>query len=252
MLRPSTVLTCLAVLAPLATITPAGADPSPAPVPAPSPTPTAYVRFVEADLLPGERVANAYVPKLTGPITNRLRVTVEYQFFGSNFLEFEYRRWDDVHPTGFVLEPLTLAPTFIPAARYRDQDVIFNNSLVGRQHTYLATSTFVHSGNDGDPNLHADLGFGLERLPDPSKVASLFGSYFYYPEVTGKISVPAGVPRANLRYKLQSFNLGGALAVGKTPSFLTAGIIADHYLRKQNAAADATHFSTQLGVGAHF
>jgi hypothetical protein len=69
--------------------------------------------------------------------------------------------------------------------------------------------------------------------------------------VTGKLSVPAGVPAANLRYKVENYNVGGALAVPNTPVFLTAGIVGDHYLRKQNAASDATHFSPQLGIGAH-
>ncbi len=92
---------------------------------------------------------------------------------------------------------------------------------------------------------------GVERLPDPTKNASLFFSYDYYPEVTGKLGVPAGIPAANLRYKAENYNVGGALAVPSTPVFLTAGIAADHYLRKQNAASDATHFSTQVGIGAH-
>jgi hypothetical protein len=40
---------------------PAQADAWPAPVPSPSPSlvPALYVRFVEAGVLPGERVANA-------------------------------------------------------------------------------------------------------------------------------------------------------------------------------------------------
>jgi hypothetical protein len=54
------------------------------------------VRFVEADVLPGERVANAGDPHLTGPVTNRLRAAAEFKFFGSNFFELEYRRWDIV------------------------------------------------------------------------------------------------------------------------------------------------------------
>jgi hypothetical protein len=82
--------------------------------------------------------------------------------------------------------------------------------------------------------------------PVPSPSAS------YYPQVTGKISVPAGVPSANLRYKLEDYNLGGVLAVPKTRIFLSAGIVADHYLRKQNAVSDATHFSTHLGIGTRF
>jgi hypothetical protein len=130
--------------------------------------------------------------------------------------------------------------------------VFFNNSIVGRQHTYLATSTFVHSSSDGQPNVHADIGFGLERLPDPSKAASLFGSYYFYPEVTGKIGGAVGMPDANLRYKLESYTLGGALAVPKTPAFVSAGLVAEHYLRKQNAPSDATYFSTALGIGVHF
>jgi hypothetical protein len=255
MQRPFTGLVCLAVLAALWAVTPSDAQttPSPAPSPSVSPTPVArtYVRFVEADVLPGERVANAYVPHRTGRITNRLRAAFEFKFFGPNFLEFEYRRWDALHPGGFVTEPLTLTPIFVPAARYTEQDVLINNSIVGRGHTYLATSTLIHSSTDGDPNLHADLGLGVERLPDPTKTASLFFSYFYYPEVTGKISLPPGAPAANLRYKFESYNVGGALVVPNTPVFLTAGVVADHYLRKQNAASDATHFSTQLGIGAH-
>ena len=42
-----------------------------------------------------------------------------------------------------------------------------------------------------------------------------------------------------------------SVTVPNTPLFLAAGIVADHYLRKQNAASDATHFSTQVGIGAH-
>jgi hypothetical protein len=255
MQRPFNALVCLAVLAALGAVAPAGADTTPAPAPTASGSPTPasekYVRFVEADLLPGERVANAYAPHRTGRITNRLRAALEYKFFGSNFVEFEYRRWNDVHPAGVVTQPLTLTEAFVPAARYTEQDVLINNSIVGRGHTYLATSTLIHSSNDGDPNLHADFGFGVERLPDPTKTASLFLSYFYYPEVTGKIGVPAGVPAHNLRYKVENYNVGGTLAVPNTPVFVTAGIVADHYLRKQNAASDATHFSTQLGIGAH-
>jgi hypothetical protein len=256
MQRPFTGLVCLAVLAALRAVAPARAEtttPSPAPTLAASPTPVppTYVRFVEADVLPGERVANAYAPHVTGRVTNRLRAAIEFKFFGPNFLEFEYRRWDAVHPTGFVTQPRTLTPIFVPAARYTQQDVLVNNSIIGRGHTYLATSTLIHSSNDSDPNLHADLGFGIERLPDPTKTASLFFAYFYYPEVTGKISVPPGVPAANLRYKCENYNVGGTLGVPNTPLFLTAGVVADHYLRKQNAASDATHFATQLGIGAH-
>jgi hypothetical protein len=253
MQRPFTALVCLAVVAFLGAVARAGAQTTPSPDPSPRPThvPQTYLRFVEADVLPGERVANAYVPHLTGRITNRLRATLEFKFFGPNVLEFEYRRWDAVHPTGFVTQPLTLTPAFVPAARYTEQDVLINNSIVGRGHTYLATSTLIHSSNDGGPNLHAGLGFGIERLPDPTKTASLFFSYFYYPEVTGKISVPPGVPAANLRYKIENYTFGGTLRVPNTPAFLTAGVVADHYLRKQNAASDATHFSTQLGIGVH-
>ena len=154
------------------------------------------MRFVEADLLPGERVANAYAPHLTGSVTNRLRAAGEYKFFGRKFIEFEYRRWDGVHPAGFVTQPLTLTPTFVTAARYTEQDAFLNSSIIGRGHTYLATSTLIHSSNDGDPSLRANLGFGIERLPDPTEAASLFFSYFYYPEVTGKIAVPPGDPTA--------------------------------------------------------
>jgi hypothetical protein len=256
MQRPVTVLAFLAAFAAPGTFAPAAADTTPpatpAPTASPTPVPATYLRFLEADVLPGERVANAYSPHLTGRITNRLRAAVEYKFLGRNFIEVEYRRWDVVHPAGFVTQPLTLASTFVPAARYRENDTFFNDSIVGSGHRYLATSTMLHSSNDGDPNLHADLGFGVERLPDPTKSASIFFSYFYYPEVTGKIAVPAGVPAANLRYKVQNYNFGGALAVPHTPAFLTAGIVADHYLRKQNAASDATHVSAQLGIGAHF
>jgi hypothetical protein len=254
--RPFSARACFAVLAAFTMAEPAAADVSvveaPSPAPSASPMRASYVRFVEADVLPGERVANAGDPHLTGPVTNRLRAAVEFRFFGSNFFELEYRRWVAVHPAGFITQPFTLTPAFVPAARYHDQDVAINNSIAGRQHTYLATSTFLHSSNDGTPNVHADLGFGLERLPDPAKPASLFFSYFYYPEVTGKIAVPAGTPAANLRYKLENYNLDGALAVPKTPVFVTAGLVADHYLRKQNAPSDATHFSAQLGIGAHF
>jgi hypothetical protein len=96
--------------------------------------------------------------------------------------------------------------------------------------------------------LHADLGIGFERLPDPTKRVSLFGSYYYYPEVTGKLAEIDG-SRPNLRYKLQTFRLGGSLALPPERVFLTANLIADHYLRKENAPGDATHTSASLGIG---
>jgi hypothetical protein len=213
--------------------------------------PATYVRLIEVDLLPGERVANAAVPHLTGSVTNRLRATVEYRFLGRNFIEFAYRRWDDRHPDGFITEPLGLGRPLVPSARFSDQDVLINSSIVGREHTYLATSTFIHSGTGADPNVHGEFGAGIERLPDPTKNASLFGSYFYYPEVTGTIGVPAGVPGGRLRYKVENYDLGGTLAIPHEPLFLAAGFAGNHYLRKQNAVLGETHATAVLGLGVH-
>jgi hypothetical protein len=224
--------------------------PAPEPSPSATPVPATYVRFVEADVLPGERVANPSTPNLVGRITNSLRAAVEYRFLGSNFIELDYRRWSPYHPAGNVTQPVTNTPAFVPAQRFTEQDVFVNSSLWGRNHTYLATSTFIHSSNDGLPTLRADLGFGLERLPDPSRPASLFFSYFYFPEVHGRIAQP-GIPAAYLRYKVQAYRFGGALSVPQTPLFLTAGITGDGYIAKQNAASNATHTSATLGIGVH-
>jgi hypothetical protein len=242
------VLSGLVLVAALAAPGRAATSPTPAPSPSAPPVPPTYVRFVEADVLPGERVANGSTPNLVGRITNSLRAAAEYRFLGSNYIAFEYRRWSPYHPAGNVTQPVTATPAFVPAQRFTEQDVFINSSVWGRAHTYLATSSFIHSSNDGLPTLHADLGFGLERLPDPTRPASLFFSYFYYPEVHGRIAQP-GVPAAFLRYKVQTYRVGGSLAVPSTPVFLTAGIIGDHYLAKQNAPSNATHTSATLGIG---
>jgi hypothetical protein len=233
---------------------PTATAPTPTPAPSQTTVPHTYVRFAEADLLLGERTANAADPHLTGPTTNRLRATAEFKSFAhnDNFLELEYRRFDANHPAGLVTQPLTQTPKFVPAARYSEQDILINNGIIGVGHTYLATSTFLHTSNDGNPNLHATFGLGVERLPDPSKNASLYFSYYYYPELTGKLTVPPGVAGAHLRYKLENYTFGGALTVPNTRVLLTAGFIADHYLRKENAPSDATDFSPQLGIGYHF
>jgi hypothetical protein len=228
----------------------AAASTAPAATAAPAVTPPTYVRFVDAELLLGERVANSLSPNLTGPITNSLRAGAEYKFFGRNFAELEYRRWNVDHSSGLVTQPATGAQTFVPARRFSEEDVIFNSSLYGLGYTYLSTSTIIHSNNEGLPTVHSAFGFGLERLPDPTRAASLFGSYYYFPEVSGKLSLPDGT-RPNLRYKLQTFRFGGSLAIPQTNAFLTANLVADHYLRKENAPGNATHTSASLGIGYH-
>jgi hypothetical protein len=230
----------------------ASPEPSAEPTAAPTAAPTkpTYIRFVEAELLLGDRVANSYAPNVTGRITNSIRAESEFKFLARSFAEFDYRRWSVDHPSGFVTQPLLNGSTFVPQQRFSEQDVTFNNGVVGVGHTYLATSTIIHSTSENLPTLHSSFGLGIEKLPDPTRPLSLFGSFYYYPEVSGKLAEDDG-SRPKLRYKLETFRFGGALAIPQTRLFLTASLLADHYLRKENAPGDATHTSASLGVGFH-
>lgn len=261
---------------PTATATPAAAA---KPVPP-------YVRFVAVDLSLAPRTANEFTPHLTGRTTQSIRFALEYRplvvkigkisLFGRSrsFVEGEYRRFNYPHDGGPVpyaqgtpcsapggLGPMSgnsgcVTPiggsgsAYANATNLTEEEFALHQSIIGVGHTYIASGLFARRNHYGYPTLRSNFGIGIEALPDLSKKAALYGSAFYYPEVTGFYTPPAGAAY-RLRYKLFTYRVGGTLALGKVP-FLDAGYIADHYIGKQNAPAAVTHGALQLGIGVHF
>ena len=260
-------------------------QPSPAPTAAPPRPSIAYVRFVAADLSLAPRVANEFTPHLTGRTTQSIRVAFEYKITppkflggfgrGRSFVEGEYQRYAYPHDGGPFpfpqgtpcsprggLEPSSGNPgcvtpiggigsAYANAAILTEEEFALHSSVYGIGHTYISTGLFARRNKYGYPTLRSNFGIGIERLPDPSRLASLYGSAYYYPEVTGNYSPPGGTQQ-RLRYKLFTYRFGGTLSLPRTPIFLDAGYIASHYIGKQNAPSDSTYGAIQIGIGLHF
>lgn len=124
---------------------------------------------------------------------------------------------------------------------------------------YLAVSGFFKSYNYlGYPNL-GGVGIGLEKLPDLDQPFSVYGSAFYYPNVSGKYTYPTSSylgplsgSTATLAYSEWKYEVGGTFNFGNTGLFLDFGYLAERAVAKTNAPSNTTISSPYVGLGLHF
>jgi hypothetical protein len=124
---------------------------------------------------------------------------------------------------------------------------------------YLSVGGFFqHYNYLGYPNI-AGIGAGLDKLPDLENNFSLYGSFWYYPNVAGNYTYPTSTylgPLSGqtipLSYSVIKYAIGAAIGLGKSPLYLDLGYAGDRFKGKVNAPSDTSFAAPYAGLGLHF
>jgi hypothetical protein len=245
--------------------------PAPAPPPAtPSPTPVPvaapfYDRYVAGDYIFSPKVYNEFSPGNSGNNfgpSYGIRGGLEFKFFRIPFMVAgDFRQYRYPHNCGAVTDPECFVTTigrtgqvFVPAFTAEEKDIDARLGIkIADPHIYIAASYLWRSTNYGYPVQRA-LGFGLEKLPDLNHIFSVYGSIYYYPNLSGTCAT-AECPRGpfGLAYNLLKYQIGGTVGGGAHfPVFLDFGWLGDSGHNKAFAPSDFTHNGPYAGIGIHF
>jgi hypothetical protein len=248
---------------------PAPPPPAPAPTvtPSPVPSPPYLDKFIAGDYIIDPTVYNEFSPGNKGKTGSyAVRGAIEFNVFNLPWmLEGDYRQWQYPHdcstaapaPSGDQCNVTTiggLGSTYVPAFTAKDQDVDGRLGLrVASPRIYIGVGYLWREGNYGYPR-EQGVGFGLEKLPDLDHTFSLYGSAYYYPNVSGTCGVdvcPTGP--FTLAYRVLRYQIGATVNFG-TPTgvFLDFGWLGDQGRNRLNAPADYTHNGPYVGLGIHF
>ncbi len=142
-------------------------------------------------------------------------------------------------------------------AQEDDADAHFGLEIL-KPRIYIAVSGLYHTYNYlGYPSV-SGIGFGLEKLPDFDQKFSVYGSAFYYPNVTGKYTYPTSAFLGNLSgrqitlaYSEFRYEFGGAIALGKN-LYVDIGYAGERMNAKTNAPASTSISAPYIGLGLYF
>ena len=152
---------------------------------------------------------------------------------------------------GCVAEIGVGGSAFVPAFTAREDDVDARFGIkIADPRIYVGGGYMYRQTNYGYPN-QTGIGFGIEKLPDLDQPYSIYGSAYYYPQVSGDVVDLAG-NSGKLQYRILKYLVGATFTVPKTPVFLDIGYAADRGYVKQLAPSDFTHSSPFVGLGVHF
>jgi Copper amine oxidase N-terminal domain len=263
---------------------------TPAPTPTPTPVPTPYTdKFIAGDYIISPKVYNEFSPGNTGNnnqggFSYAIRGGLEFSLFNLPWmLEADYRQFNYPHNQGVATDfsgaagaipntqcgtpgsaPLgdpgcvtTIGQTgnvFVPAFTVRDYD--FDGRLglkVLDPRIYIGVGYMSRGNNAGYPRIKG-FGFGAEKLPDLDQPFSLFGSFWYYPNIKGDCGTDVcGQGPFTLAYNISKYQIGGTFTFGpQSPIFVEFGFLGDTLRNKQNAPSDSTENGPFVGLGLKF
>ena len=146
-----------------------------------------------------------------------------------------------------------LSNLFVPSFTARDSDFDIRLGLkVIDPRIYVGIGYMWRTANYGYPNLNG-FGAGIEKLPDLNQTFSIYGSAWYFWNVTGNCGTdvcPTGP--YTLAYNIFKYAIGGTVTFGSTPFFIDLGWQGDRYTNRSNAPANATHNGAYVGLGLKF
>jgi Copper amine oxidase N-terminal domain len=248
------------------------------PTPAPTPRPVVYEHFIVGDYIFQPKAYNEFDPGnpgRNGP-SYSARAAVEFPLFGLPWMleadgrQYTYDHFGDfdttvprnapcvaanVGPNRGCVTPIGgVGSVYVPSFSARDRDIEGRFALkVADPRIYIGVGYLWRNDNYGYPQQHG-VGFGVEKLPDLDNFVSLFGSYWYYPSVTGYYTDPLG-NKFNLSYRIQKYQAG----VNVSPFYRTAagvflegGFEGDIGNIRMNAPIEFKHYGWFGGVGIKF
>jgi hypothetical protein len=256
------------------------AVPTAAPTATPTPTPkatTAVEFFVAGDGLFDPQVYNEFSPGNKGGTSLAGRAGITFSAAGlalmaeANFIQFRYpHRSSDAAavapgggfpctgPGAVAGEPgcvSTLGPAigsaFVPSFDARDTDIDGRFGIgIANPKIFLAGSYMDRYVNYGYPRL-TGVGGGLEKLTNYKQPIDIYGSVYYYPQLSGNYTDINGDGQ-KLQYRMLHYQAGLNINVPKTPIFLDIGYEGDRGIAKQNAPTTFSENSFYGGLGLHF
>jgi len=259
---------------------PPAATPAPTASPAPTPVPTPAAQFfVAGDAIFDPKVYNEFSAGNTGGVDLGGRAGVKFNLGGLGFMaEGDFRQFRYPHRSSAAATALAVAgmPTtcsgqnatvagdsacvttlgpfhgsaFVPSFDARETDIDGKLGIgVANPGIFLAGSYITRFTNYGYPRL-TGFGGGIERVPNFAVPIDVYGSVYYYPQISGNYVDVHGTGQS-LQYRLFTFQGGLAIRVPSTPLFLDLGYLGERGTNKQNAPAPFYENSFYGGLGLH-
>ncbi|GAC1547064.1 MAG: hypothetical protein NVS3B16_18630 [Vulcanimicrobiaceae bacterium] len=153
---------------------------------------------------------------------------------------------------GCVTNVGRIGQTFVPKSVITDEqyDGRLGIKLLDPR-VYLGVSYLEKYNSAGYPRVRG-LGLGLEKLPDKESPVSVYFSTYYYPNLTGAYRASGGAPGSlGLTYRMFRYDGGLAIAPGRSPIFINAGLLGDRTTARNSAPSNESHISPYVGVGFH-
>jgi hypothetical protein len=261
--------------------TPPPPPPPPPPTPSPAPTkkPVNYEHFIVGDYIFKPKTYNEFSNGITGNDNSfDARGAIEFPAFGLPWMvEGDYRSYQYQHngcsvaaggaaavgtgcdPTGagFVTQIGSLNSTYVPGFTATDTDIDGRIGLkVIDPRIYVGIGYLSRSENYGYPR-QGGVGFGIEKLPDLDQPFSVYGSVWYYPDVSATLpgTVSPAFAGQQFAYRDLKYQVGATYTVGSFTGFgifLDGGYEGDSLRAGNLAPSAATHGGAYLGLGLKF
>ncbi len=241
--------------------------PTVAPTPTPTVAPTPYEdHFVVGDYIFSPKVYNEFNAGFEQNNVNgfpfAIRGAAEFNLFNIPWmLEGDYRQFNYPHfcngpgsgdPRCLVTTIGSTGQTFVPQFTVRDYDFDVRLGIrVLQPRIYIGVGYLWKSNNAGYPKM-SNVGFGIEKLPDLNQPFSIYGSFYYYPNVKGNFTDPGTGIQYQLAYNIMKTQLGVTYAFLGSPLFLEAGILGESQKNKTNAPTDGSNMGIYAGIGLKF
>jgi len=247
---------------------------APTPLPTPTPMPPYNDLYVAGDYLISPKAYNEFSPGNTGSGSWAARGAWEFSAFAIPFMvegSWQQNQYPHNGSSGNLNAPcngvggnaapgsagcvtiigggntINIAPF---TARDSDFDARLGMKLL-KQRVYLAFAYRWTSSNYGYPNMQG-FGEGIEKLPDLDQALSFFGSWMYYPKISGKMTTGIPATPYNLQYILTTYQIGAAYAIGTSPVFVEAGWMGDAWVNRENAPGNRSDYGAFAGLGVKF
>jgi hypothetical protein len=249
--------------------------PTATPTPIPTPKPKLYEHFIAGDYIVSPKVYNEFSPGNNGKQASfDVRGAVEFPLIGLPWmLEGDYRQFSFPHnnnggpcsvpnsDVGCVTVIGGYGQTSVPAFTARDQDFEgkFGLKIIDPR-IYIGVGYVYRTDNYGYP-AQSGVGFGGEKLPDLDQPFSLYGSAFYYPQISGNFTWPTdptttynGVAgqRGQLQYRYFKYQIGGDYNIANSGVFLDFGFAGVHASGKNYAPSSVSETGPYVGLGLKF
>jgi hypothetical protein len=227
------------------------ATPAPTPSPSPTPKPVVYERFIVGDYVFHPKVYNEFSGGIVGNDQSyAARGAIEFPLFNLPWMiEGDYRSYQYQHNSGYVTTVGGAGSTYVPGFTPDDTDIDGRFGLkVVDPRIYVGVGYLSRSENYGYPR-QSGVGFGAEKLPDLDQPFSVYGSVWYYPDVT------ANYAGSQFSYRDTKYQVGATYTVGSFTGFglfLDGGFMGDSLRGKTLAPSDASHSGAYLGLGLKF